>query len=115
MLNKIVYPVYSMQSSLLPMVLPAFDSNGNLPQGDYSPSELEFESRFVNVPLSTTRSSVYSAFQRHRADLLANNVSPFAPCLLDGSFTTSKQDPEDIDLVVEVDADLVLRSARVRE
>ncbi len=38
-----------------------------------------------------------------------------ADCMLDGSYTTSKLDPGDIDLVVEVDAALFLGSARVQE
>jgi hypothetical protein len=84
-------------------VLPQFNNDGNLPAGDYFPTTSDFEARFVRVPGSTTREEIYKGFQRHRQELLACMVPPSANCLLDGSFTTSKVDPHDIDLVVVLD------------
>lgn len=98
-----------------PTLLPSFNGNGNLPPGDYWPSTAEFEARFVSVPCSVSRLPIYHGFNRHRAELLAHGVANEAPCLLDGSFTTTKCDPEDIDLVVEVDQSTLLGSQRLQQ
>jgi len=94
--------------------LPSFDSLGNIPAGDYHPTKAEFEARFVDVPGSSTRHVIYSGYQKHCADLGAAGVSSDARSLLDGSFTTSKTDPGDIDLVVEVEERAYLNSRRVQ-
>jgi hypothetical protein len=96
-------------------LLPAFDAHGNLPPGDHWPAEADFEARFVHVPGSNSRAEIYDGFKRHRAELLDAGVDQDADCLLDGSFTTSKLDPGDIDLVVEVDALLFLESDRLQK
>jgi uncharacterized protein DUF6932 len=88
--------------------LPAFDSNGNLPPGDYWPSRAAFEVVFVAITGSTTRGPIYERFSRYRTELQARGVPVGAVCLLNGSFTTSKIDPGDIDIAVEVDADRFL-------
>jgi len=83
--------------------LPAFDGNGNLPVGDYWPTQAAFEETFVDVVGSRSRREIYEGFRRHRSELLSCGLLNTATCLLDGSFTTSKLNPGDIDLVVEVD------------
>jgi len=95
------------------MTLPPFDDHGNLPSGDYWPTEADFEGRFVNVAGSSSRENIYAGFKNHRAELLAAGVDDAASCMLDGSYTTSKLDPGDIDLVVEVDAFLFQDSERL--
>ena len=97
------------------MTLPPFDDHGNLPSGDYWPTEADFEGRFVNVAGSSSRENIYAGFKNHRAELLAAGVDDAASCMLDGSYTTSKLDPGDIDLVVEVDAFLFQDSERLQE
>ena len=96
-----------------PAPLPAFNGDGNLPPGDYWPSAADFEARFVTVAGSSTRRAIYDGFTRHRGEIRRDGVADTAPCLLNGSFTTSKTDPNDIDLVVEVDANTFLASARL--
>jgi hypothetical protein len=95
--------------------LPPFNADGNLPSGDYWPSTAEFEERFVAVPGSSTRLRIYDGFKRHQTELLAQGVAHGAPCLLDGSFTTNKCDPGDIDLVVEVDEVTLSGSVRLQQ
>ena len=98
-----------------PTPLPAFNGDGNLPPGDYWPSKAKFEAQFVSVASSSSRPLIYDGFNRHRAELLDEGVTTLAKCLLDGSFTTSKRDPEDIDLVVEIDEATLTRSQRVQQ
>jgi hypothetical protein len=95
--------------------LPAFNGDGNLPSGDYWPSTAEFEAGFVSVPGSSSRPQIYDGFKRHRNELLAEGVSTCAQCLLNGSFTTNKCNPEDIDLVVEIDEAAWLHSQRLQQ
>lgn len=101
-------------SSLSPTPLPAFNGDGNLPSGDYWPSKAEFEARFISVADSSSRPLIYEGFNRHRIELLAHGVADEAPCLLDGSFTTNRLDPQDLDLVVEVDEVAFLGSQRLQ-
>lgn len=84
--------------------LPNFLSTGLLPAGDHWPTEEEFETRFVNVAGSTTRIPIYDGFKRHRAELLAAGAPIDSAYALDGSYTTDRRDPRDIDFVVEIDA-----------
>jgi hypothetical protein len=97
------------------LALPAFDAHGNLPPGDYWPAQTDFEERFVHLRSTSSRADIYDGFKRHRSALLAAGIDQTADCLLDGSYTTSKLDPGDIDLVVEVEATVFDSSARVQE
>jgi hypothetical protein len=87
--------------STLPTSLPAFASNLALPQGDFAPTKSEFEARFVSVG-SPDRSGIYSGWADHRRALLGDGLPPVSRQLLDGSYTTGKADPGDLDLAVEV-------------
>ncbi|MEE8585400.1 MAG: hypothetical protein V3T83_11160 [Acidobacteriota bacterium] len=51
---------------------------------------------------SPRRSGIYGGWQDHRQALLADGLDPVSRQLLNGSFTTAKTDPGDIDLAVEV-------------
>ena len=84
------------------MILPAFDGHGNLPAGDYWPTSQDFEERFVRLQASATRLAIYLGWGRHRKDLAACGLVQTAAILLNGSYTTSKVDPGDLDLAVEV-------------
>lgn len=95
-------------------MLPPFDAQGNLPSGDYWPDEATFEECFVSVRGSSSREKIYVGFKSHRVALLAAGVEDDSKCMLDGSYTTTKLDPEDIDLVVEVDGDCYLQSERLQ-
>lgn len=90
-----------MHRCLMSTELPEFNGDGNLPLGDYHPSASSFEARFVSVP-SLSRRDIYDGWGRHRAALAAAGAEASAKQLLNGSYTTAKQDPGDIDLVVEV-------------
>ncbi len=101
-------------SATSPASLPAFDpATGALPAGDYYPTQADFEARFVHVT-STTRLAIHEGATRHASDLATAGVPGQAPCLLNGSYTTNKVDPGDIDLVVEVDEALYLASPVVQ-
>lgn len=83
--------------------LPAFDANGQLPAGVYSPTQRDFERRFVEVTGSTTRRPIYTGFKEHCSDLFVHGISPDSEWLVDGSYLTAKLDPGDIDFVVAYD------------
>jgi hypothetical protein len=82
--------------------LPSFDSNGVIIAGDFWPTTQEFEDRFVNVGDITKRKSIYDGWNRHRADLFQAGSLKTNIQLLNGSFTTNKYSPGDIDIAVEV-------------
>lgn len=87
--------------------LPPFDEFGNVPRGDYAPSEADFESRFLNIENSSLRVEIFRGWNRHRAALLRIGLPDSAMELLNGSFTTAKHSPGDIDIAVEVPVDQV--------
>ncbi|HYO14395.1 MAG TPA: hypothetical protein VE685_14460 [Thermoanaerobaculia bacterium] len=80
--------------------LPSLDEDGFLPPGDYGPAAEDFERQFVNN--TPRRVKIYDGWNRHRQALLDDALKAGARQLLNGSFTTSKPDPGDIDLAVEV-------------
>jgi hypothetical protein len=80
--------------------LPEFTPDRVLPEGDYEPTRTVFEGRFVT---SAAREEVYAGWNRHRAALLAAGLSAAVRELLDGSFTESKEEPGDVDLVVAIE------------
>lgn len=82
--------------------LPEWEGHGGLPAGDYRPCRTAFEERFVNNPASSSRRAIDAGWNAHRDDLRRAGCDDESECLLNGSFTTSKQDPGDLDLVVGV-------------
>ncbi len=85
--------------------LPPFRDDGALPPGDYAPSRKDFEERFVGVAHGGRRQAIYAGWNLHRAALMAGGLPAATRQLLDGSFTTGKASPDDIDLAVEVPID----------
>lgn len=94
------------------MPLPAFDEHGLLPIGVHDCTLDELRARFGSFQSTDQRVWL---FQKLVALLSEVRSARFAQCLLiDGSFVTSKADPNDIDLVLvlplahDVTADLPL-------
>ncbi|QDG50700.1 hypothetical protein FIV42_08150 [Persicimonas caeni] len=83
--------------------LPEFDGNGNLPPGDYRPTEGELRSRFAEWHTLSTRPEVYRVWRIRRRDLVGAGCPKDAALLVNGSFTTEKSHPEDVDFCVEVE------------
>ena len=82
-------------------VLPEFDENGNLPLGCYKPTFEEFEERFVkNFTKKKHRNKLLIKYQQY--------CKRFSTILMitwiDGSYTTKKTRPNDIDITVHYDA-----------
>jgi hypothetical protein len=82
--------------------MPPFTPEGCLPPGDFLPSRLDFEMRFVDAGDHTRRASIYLGWNAHRHDLAHAGIPESARQLLNGSYTTSRNSPGDIDIAVEV-------------
>jgi hypothetical protein len=82
--------------------VPPFTAEGTLPPGDFLPSRLEFETRFVNIGEPAQRRLIYNRWNDHRIALISAGSAAEARQLVDGSFTTAKHSPSDIDIAVEV-------------
>lgn len=82
-------------------MIPPFDENGNIPPQDdlYKPNLDEFIDRFVNVEHIETRKGLFSNYNRYcrRFKRILTKI------WIDGSFTTEKLKPADIDLTVHYD------------
>ncbi|MCI0698669.1 hypothetical protein L0337_42560 [candidate division KSB1 bacterium] len=85
--------------------LPDFNELGVLPLGDYFPTRADFESRFVYSGDTAVRKPIYEGWIRHRQQLVLDGLAESARQLVNGSFTTSKPNPNDIDIAVEVPVD----------
>jgi len=85
----------------LPTALPLFTANGGLGEGDFAPSRLDFERRFVTTGRASRR-RLYEGWDDHRQALLTDGLSPTSRQLIDRSFTTAKTEPGDVDLAAEV-------------
>lgn len=85
--------------------LPSWGVGGGLLEGNYWPSKVDFEHKFVDVAGSNTRMPIYEGWNSHRADLLQSGCCPSSYCLLNGSYTTQKLDPQDLDMVVAIKHD----------
>ena len=77
-----------------------YDSNGNLsPYGKIEVNEKEFRDCFVeDHPGSKKRTELYAKFLEYQKALL-DSVKSDVEQLIDGSWVSSKPDPQDIDLV----------------
>lgn len=82
--------------------LSSFNGSGALEPGDYAPTIDEFEQSFVNVGDVEKRSYIYDGWNRHRLELLEAGLDQSCKQLMNGSFTTNKHCPGDIDIAVEV-------------
>jgi len=82
--------------------MPLFTAEGCLPPGDFLPSQLEFETRFVDTGDRVQRAAIYRGWNAHRDEFVRAGNPGSARQLLDGSYTTAKPAPGDIDIAVEV-------------
>lgn len=92
----------------------ALDSNGNLKPYQAIESTLEeIEELFVNnFPASNTRKKLFDTYKMYTEALKEElNVGFFQ--FLNGSFTSKKLNPKDIDLVTFIDAEIVKSKEQV--
>ncbi len=85
-------------------IIPDFDGRGLLPQGDtgfYSPSLEEFITRFVSVINIETRSNLFEKYIAFCIKCLDTNA--LISHYVNGSYTTNKEEPGDIDILVILD------------
>lgn len=77
-----------------------FDKNGNIQPSEIIPiNEQEFKEIFVdNFSESETRTKIFNGFQRYLSDFKVQ-ITPSFKNWCNGSFTTTKLNPNDIDLV----------------
>jgi hypothetical protein len=86
---------------------PQFDRRGHLIPARNIPMELaEFRRLFVEEFMDETRSRLFSGFMAFIGDIFANLPVESIFVWIDGSFTTKKENPKDIDLVYFLDAEL---------
>ena len=84
-------------------MIPAFDENGNLPSGIINTNLQDFEDYFViNFKESSTRPEILKGYLRYCDKLLPLHVA--TKQWINGSFTTNKVNPNDIDFVTHIDA-----------
>lgn len=106
------------------MAIPELTIDGVLPVGVHDATLAEVEARFTSRGNIDRRTELFKRFRSYLSDLRLTGL--VLVVYVDGSFTTSKPAPTDIDLVIEVPAgyDLagdfphyhqqVLRAERVR-
>jgi hypothetical protein len=83
-----------------------FNADGYLDAGIHDVELAEIEEHLVNgFPNSNTRPTIITGYKKHRAELEHLNID--IEQLLDGSFVSTKNDPNDIDLVCFADADVI--------
>jgi hypothetical protein len=79
------------------MPIPPFDASGFLPAGIHECTALEIEATFCT---NDTRKAIWAGFNGFLS-WIQNQPQPSA-ILVDGSFTTDKAIPSDVDVVIEV-------------
>lgn len=77
-----------------------FDENGNLPPGIYNMTLDEIEEIFSKNK-SLKRREIMKAYKNHLTEL--KNTGYYLDHWIDGSFVTSKENPNDIDTLTEFD------------
>jgi hypothetical protein len=83
-------------------MIPDFDANGNLPSvGLIRPTIQEFEARFANANAEKVRKEIYEGYKKYCNSLIC--LGAVSIQWIDGSYTTTKAAPNDIDLVVHFD------------
>jgi hypothetical protein len=84
-------------------MIPDFDENGNLPPvGLIRPTIQEFEERFVKeADDRKIRQELFNGYNEYCNNLISLNVSSVQ--WVNGSFTTKKLNPNDIDVVIHFD------------
>src|SRR4051812_39048040 len=80
------------------MAIPSLDSNGLLPGGIHDCKLDEIRARFGSFQMSDRRPKLFEQLVALVTELKSAAISK--TLLIDGSFITSKNDPNDIDLVL---------------
>jgi hypothetical protein len=94
-------------------MIPKFNDNGNLPAGFITPKLEEFKERFVHhFQDSTTRREIFNGYIRYNGKLDTIKVATIQ--WVNGSYTTSKVNPGDIDFVTHIDAIELDRSGEMK-
>ena len=89
------------------MIPPFDDVTGYLPPGCYKISIKEFEKCFVcNFPDSIKRPDLFEGYVDFSI-LMCDEMPSAKKQLINGSFTTNKIDPGDVDLVIVFDSELL--------
>lgn len=84
-------------------MIPKFDKNGYLPPGIHESILDEFKIRFVeDMGKSLTRGDIFDGYMNYCRELSSLDVA--IKQWVDGSFTTAKVNPNDIDMVSHIDA-----------
>ena len=84
----------------------AFDSFGNLPAGIHEYDIEGVKSEFVDsFPHSNTRSAILVGLIAYRKDV--GSIVEDYEQILDGSFVTAKNDPNDVDCFISINADIL--------
>lgn len=91
----------------------SFDSRGNItPYEAISTNILEVENVFVNQNNnSTTRKNIFDGYKEYNNDLYSQINNEFEQ-LINGSYTTKKLNPADIDLVNFIDSEIFLKNKK---
>ena len=85
--------------------LVTFNELGYLPSGFHNKEPAEIKSAFVdNFPNSSSRKEIFEGYLKFCKTLMALGIKNFVQWL-DGSFCTSKENPNDIDVVTFLDYD----------
>ena len=84
-------------------MIPAFTEHGHLPEGVYDCTIQEAENRFGTFQRSDRRPQLWAKFVEFMRE--AESCRRVNAILLDGSFVTVEDEPNDIDLVVVVSSD----------
>ena len=84
------------------MPIPEFNEHGLLPEGIHDCTVEELENRFGNFQGSDRRPQLWAKFRDFIREAKASGV--VETILVNGSFVTTKPDPNDIDLVLLVPA-----------
>lgn len=88
------------------MPIPDLNDNGHLPKGIYECSIEELENRFGKFQSSDKRIKLFNSLKSYIEELKSTDSAKFL--LIDGSFTTSKDSPSDIDLILVLNDEIDL-------
>jgi hypothetical protein len=82
------------------VTIPDLDEHGLLPQGIHEATLEEVRDSFVEAENRDRRGDIWEGFSSYLEFL--RNFDPISIIYLDGSYMTSKEKPQDIDVIVEL-------------
>lgn len=84
------------------MTIPDFNEDGNIPIGEHEPTLSEFKTRFVeDFSPNARREELYNSYINYSMYLHTFSIAEKE--WAGGSFTTTKNEPSDVDLLIYVD------------